>query len=219
MLAEAQPTRASRIPARYYKARHSDLYHLEMRFRAYDDERFYGGNPESPAFRELLIRWFQYSTFCPLFSLHGNRLIASQEPNQLNTGGPNEAWSFGEEAYAIIKDLLFLRERLRPYILEQMHLAQEKGIPPMRPLFFDFPADEASTTIDDEFLFGPDLLVAPVLQEGARSLRVYLPGGTIWRDAWTGQTFEGGQYVTAEAPLARIPLYLRANAHLPIRAE
>ncbi|HEX6554753.1 MAG TPA: glycoside hydrolase family 31 protein [Ktedonobacteraceae bacterium] len=178
---------------------------------------FYGGDPESPAFRELLIRWFQYSTFCPLFRLHGNRLLASEEPTMISTGGPNEAWSFGEEAYRIIKDLLFLRERLRPYILEQMQLAHEKGTPPMRPLFFDFPNDEIGASIDDQFLFGPDVLVAPVLTEGARQRTVYLPSGTTWTDAWSGQTFDGGQYIVAEAPLDRIPLYLHANAQLPIR--
>jgi alpha-D-xyloside xylohydrolase len=178
---------------------------------------FYGGDPEAPAFRELLIRWFQYSTFCPLFRLHGNRIVKSEDSTMISGGGPNEAWSFGEEAYAIIVDLLFLRERLRPYILEQMHLAHEKGTPPMRPLFFDFPRDEACASIDDEFLFGPDLLVAPVLTEGARGREVYLPAGTRWTDAWSGQSFEGGQHIVADAPLERIPLYLRANARLPIR--
>ena len=132
-------------------------------------------------------------------------------------GGPNEAWSFGEEVYAIIKDLLFLRERLRPYILEQMHLAHEKGTPPMRPLFFDFPRDGACASIDDQFLFGPDLLVAPVLTAGTRGREVYLPRGTSWTDAWSGQSFEGGQHIVAEAPLERIPLYLHAGARLPIR--
>ena len=135
----------------------------------------------------------------------------------LITGGPNEAWSFGDEAYAIIKDLLFLRERLSPYILEQMHLAHEKGIPPMRPLFFDFPRDEACASIDDQFLFGPDLLVAPVLMAGARHREVYLPLETTWTDAWSGQSFDGGQHIVAEAQLDRIPLYLRAGARLPIR--
>jgi alpha-D-xyloside xylohydrolase len=135
----------------------------------------------------------------------------------ISTGGPNEAWSFGDEAYAIIKELLFLRERLRPYILEQMQQAQEKGIPPMRPLFFDFPRDEASASIDDQFLFGPDLLVAPVLTAGTRHREVYLPAGTSWTDAWSGQSFDGGQRIVAEAPLERIPLYLRAGAQLPLR--
>ncbi len=178
---------------------------------------FYGGDPESPAFRELLIRWFQYSTFCPLFRLHGFRLAKPEASTMPFTGGPNEAWSFDDEAYAIIKDLLFLRERLSPYILEQMHLAHEKGIPPMRPLFFDFPRDEACASIDDQFLFGPDLLVAPVLMAGARRREVYLPAETTWTDAWSGQSFDGGQHIVAEAPLDRIPLYLRADARLPIR--
>jgi len=178
---------------------------------------FYGGDPESPAFRELLIRWFQYSTFCPLFRLHGYRLPTPEASTMISTGGPNEAWSYGEEAYTIIKDLLFLRERLRPYILEQMNLAHEKGIPPMRPLFFDFPRDEKCASIDDQFLFGPDLLVAPILTEGVRTHEVYLPAETTWTDAWSRQTFDGGQRIVAEAPLDRIPLYLRADAQLPIR--
>ncbi len=176
---------------------------------------FYGGDPDSPAFRELLIRWFQYSTFCPLFRLHGYR-ISKDTDLMLGGGGPNEAWSYGDEAYAIIKDLLFLRERLRPYVQEQMQLAHDKGMPPMRPLFFDFPNDEESARIDDEYLFGPDLLVAPLIAAGVRQREVYLPVGTHWTDAWSGQTFDGGQRITAEAPLARIPLYLRAGAQLPI---
>lgn len=180
---------------------------------------FYGGDPESPSFRELAFRWFQYATFCPLFRLHGHREPAPTAESMKLTGGPNEVWSFGDEAYAILKDLLFMRERLRPYILEQMQFAHEHGIPPMRPLFFDFPGDEACSHVDDQFLFGPDLLVAPVLIEGARHREVYLPAGTVWTDAWSGEIFDGGQCITAEAPLARIPLYLRAAAQLPIRDE
>ena len=87
----------------------------------------------------------------------------------------------------------------------------------MRPLFFDFPKDKACASIDDEFLFGPDLLVAPVLRERVRSREVYLPAGTMWTDAWSGQSFEGGQHILADAPLERIPLYLRGNVRLPIR--
>lgn len=180
---------------------------------------FYGGDPESPLFRELVIRWFQYATFCPLFRLHGHREPALNDESLGLTGGPNEVWSFGDEAYAILKDLLFMRSRLQPYILEQMQVAHEHGIPPMRPLFFDFPEDEASSQVDDQFLFGPDLLVAPVLMEGARYREVYLPAGTEWTDAWSGEVFDGGQFITVEAPLERIPLFLRANARLPIRDE
>ena len=177
---------------------------------------FHGGDTTTPYFRELIVRWFQYGVFCPLFRLHGFRL-----PNEKfwDTGGDNEIWSFGEEAYAIIKELLFLRERLRPYIMEQMRLAHEHGTPPMRPLFFDFPNDAASWAVEDQFMFGPDILVAPVLHEDARSRDVYLPSGTSWTDAWTNETLHGGQQITANAPLERIPLYLRAGKQLPIVSE
>ncbi|GAB4442714.1 MAG: glycoside hydrolase family 31 protein [Anaerolineae bacterium] len=176
---------------------------------------FHGGDPKSPYFRELIVRWFQYGVFCPLFRLHGFRMPADTERYWIS-GGPNEVWSFGEEAYAIISDLLFLRERLKPYIMEQMKLAHEQGIPPMRPLFFDFPRDETAWAIEDQFLFGPDVLVAPILHLGARSRQVYLPAGATWTDAWSGETYTGGQQLTVDAPLERIPVYLRDEAKLPV---
>ena len=87
----------------------------------------------------------------------------------------------------------------------------------MRPLFYDFPNDPVCADVDDQFMFGPDLLVAPVLEQGARRRHVYLPAGAMWRDAWTGQQFKGGEEIQADAPLERIPLYLRDEARLPIR--
>jgi hypothetical protein len=97
-----------------------------------------------------------------------------------------------------------------------MLLAHQKGAPPMRPLFFDFPQDPTSWAVEDQFMFGPDLLVAPVLFEGDRCRQVYLPDGATWTDAWSDQQFSGGQTITANAPLACIPLYLRDGAKLPI---
>lgn len=179
---------------------------------------FFGGQPRSPYFQELIVRWFQYGAFCPLFRLHGWRgsPLIHPETSDLNRHGPNEVWSFGERAYRLIREMLLLRERLRPYILEQMDLAARKGTPPMRPLFFDFPADAGAASIDDQFMFGPDLLVAPVLFRGARKRNVYLTAGANWADAWTGQQFKGGQTIEAKAPLDRIPLYLRNGRVLPI---
>ncbi len=177
-----------------------------------DTGGFYGGNIHDPHFRELLVRWFQYSTFCPILRLHGVR-----EPAGEMNGAPNEVWSFGEEVYAILRELLFLRERLKPYILEQMHTASATGLPPMRPLFFDFPGDPACNGVDDQFLFGPDLLVAPVLHLGERARSVYLPAGTEWTDAWSGARVPGGQWIQAAAPLDRIPVYIRGDRRLPIR--
>lgn len=180
---------------------------------------FYGGDIHSPSFRELVVRWFQYSAFCPLFRLHGYRNPERDTDAMIDTGAENEAWSFGNEAYAIIRELLSLRERLRPYIEEQMQRASQTGMPPMRPLFFDFPEDNECASVDDQFLLGPDLLVAPILHEGARSREVYLPTGTTWTDAWSGQIYEGGRTLMADAPLERIPLYLRGDAHLPIHSH
>jgi len=86
----------------------------------------------------------------------------------------------------------------------------------MRPLFFDFPSDPGSAAIDDEFLFGPDILVAPVLEYEARKRKVYLPAGTDWTDAWTDKKFAGGQYLEVDAPLEKIPVFLRAGIKQPL---
>ena len=93
--------------------------------------------------------------------------------------------------------------------MEQMQMAHEKGAPPMRPLFFDFPEDAQSWLVEDQFMFGPDILVAPVLYQGAVQREVYLPGGASWTDAWTGDVAAGCQTVTVDAPLERIPVFLR----------
>jgi alpha-D-xyloside xylohydrolase len=177
---------------------------------------FHGGDPDDPQYRELIVRWFQFGAFCPLFRLHGFREPTT--PFGLDqTGGPNEVWSFGEQAYRCIAAMMFLRERLRPYLMAQMVTAHETGMPPMRPLFVDFPADAPAWEIDDEFMFGPSLLVAPVAEYLARGRDVYLPAGSRWTDAWTGASYDGAAWLAAEAPLDRIPLFLRDGAELPIR--
>jgi len=181
---------------------------------------FFGGDPSDPDFRELIIRWFQFGVFCPIFRLHGFRKPYPKDVERCDayelTGGPNEIWSFGEEAYRIIKELLFLRERIKPYIMEQMKRAHEEGIPIMRPLFFDFPYDEITYEIEDEYMFGPDILVAPVVYKGARSRKVYLPQGAEWTDANTKENYKGGQWIECGAPLDKIPVFLKNGAEIPI---
>ncbi|MEU4769379.1 glycoside hydrolase family 31 protein [Actinosynnema sp. NPDC023794] len=179
---------------------------------------FHGGDPDDPAYREVLVRWFQYGTFCPLFRLHGFR-GPSQVLEPAMTGLPNEVWSYGDEVYPILVDHLHLRERLRPYVMEQMRAAAATGLPPMRPLFLEFPDDERAWEVDDAFLLGPDLLVAPVTAAGARERTVHLPAGARWTDAWTGREHPGGQTVTVAAPLERIPLFVRDDARLPLHEE
>jgi alpha-D-xyloside xylohydrolase len=154
--------------------------------------------------------------WCPLFRLHGDRL--PRDPlSQAMSGGPNEVWSYGDEAYAILADILRLREQIKPYVLEQMAAASETGLPPMRPLWFDFPDDATAWTIEDQYLFGPSVMVAPVTELGARSRRVYLPEGSAWPEAFTDERLEGGQWTTASAPLEHIPVYLRAGGSVQLR--
>jgi len=173
---------------------------------------FRGGNPDDPIFRQLMVRWFQYAVFCPLFRNHGHR-----QPNTSDfNGAPNEVWSFGDEAYGIIKDYMFLRERLRPYVNKHMKKASSEGLPLMRPLFLDFPSDPVCFDVDDEFMFGPDYLIAPVMDQDTTSRMVYLPCGEKWTNAWTGETFEGGSRVKVNAPLAIIPVFTRGDSRLPI---
>lgn len=86
----------------------------------------------------------------------------------------------------------------------------------MRPLFFDFKEDKAAWDVDDQYMFGPDVMVAPVIEAGAQSRKVYLPAGSIWANAWTGEVCEGGQTIEADAPIDVIPLFLKDGAKLPI---
>jgi len=177
---------------------------------------FHGGDPNDDAFRELVVRWFQFAAFCPILRMHGHR-----EPRAFSGpvgvgGGPNELWSYGPEAEKAMTQALHLRERLRPYLHE--HLAQRNGLPLVRPLLLEFPDDPVSWTVEDQFLFGPDLLVAPVTEFGARTREVYLPAGAKWsRHQPDGSQADhsGGAWITVDAPLDTIPLFLRDGAELP----
>jgi alpha-D-xyloside xylohydrolase len=180
---------------------------------------FHGGDPNDPGFRECIIRWFQYGTFCPVFRLHGDREPQS-EPLGTTGGGmcfsgaANEVWSYGEEAYEIFKKYLFLREHMRPYISELMKAAHEKGTPVMRPLFYDFPSDEECWSINDQYMFGQDVLVAPILYAGVCQRKVYLPGEASWTDYNSGVVYDGGQWIDVDAPLSIIPVFLKDKAEL-----
>lgn len=184
---------------------------------------FLGGNIHEESFRELLVRWFAWGCFCPVFRMHGERspwYEREQEfinnVRQLTSGQDNEVWSFGEKNYEILKKFLFIRERLRPYIRQCMAAASESGAPVMRPLFFDFPHDRQAWQTEDCYLFGPDLLVAPVMEAGATTRRVYLPAGCTWTDANTKTVYDGGQFVTVPAPLDIIPVLIREGENYDI---
>ena len=199
------------IPSKHAVVKEGDIVKVDV--GAYIGG-FHGGDQNDPDFRELLVRWFQYGVFCPVFRLHGARVFSSDAQEGMGYGGapsgaPNEVWSYGEEAYGILCKYLFLRERIRGYVMAQMDLCHQEGIPPMRPLFVDYPEDEAAWSVKDQFLFGPDILVSPITHGGQTSRSVYLPKGARWVQVGTGQVLEGGQAVECAAPLETIPLFVR----------
>lgn len=173
---------------------------------------FYGGDPDDPAFRELLVRWFQYGVFCPVTRLHGNRGGQDRtRPVKEPTGRGNEPWSFGGQVLAMLRPLMLLRERLRPYIEAEMAKASQSGVPVMRPLFFDFPQDAVCYTLGEEYLFGDDILFAPIVRPGQREKRVYLPAGA-WRHTGTGQLYAGGAWYDIGAELPQYIAFVRDGA-------
>ena len=163
-----------------------------------------GGNLNDPKFRELFVRWFQFGAFSPIFRVHGTRY-----PDE------NELWSYGPEAQKILVDYDNLRYRLLPYIYSQAWQVTSNHGTLMRPLVMDWREDLEAQNISDEYLFGPAILVSPVTTQGATSRRVYLPKSS-WYDFWTGVRVEGGKYVNADAPLQKLPLYVRLGSIIPM---
>ncbi len=173
---------------------------------------FHGGNPDDPEFRELFTRWFEWGAFLPVMRLHGDR--EPRQPQFGQTGGaacrsgaPNEIWSYGEEVFEICKKYIALRESMREYIRGIMQESHEKGSPIMRTLFYEFPEDETAWNVEDEYMFGDKYLVAPVFESGARKRQVYLPKGCSWKRIGTDTAIDGGQVITADAPLEDMPVY------------
>ena len=178
---------------------------------------FHGGNPNDEAFRECIIRWFQYGAFCPVFRLHGDREphsepLGTSGGGMCGSGADNEVWSYGEEAYEIFKKYMLIRESLKPYITEIMREAHQKGTPVIRPLFYDFPEDKTCWESTEQYMFGPDILVAPILYDKMRARKVYLPEGLEWKDGNSCNSYNGGQWIDYDAPLDIIPLFIKKEA-------
>lgn len=174
---------------------------------------FHGGNIHCDKFKEVLVRWFQFGAFCPVFRLHGFREpvkepIGKTGGGMMPSGADNEVWTYGEEVYEICKKYMEIREKIRPYIKTLMQEAHEKGTPVMRPLFYEFPEDEKAWEIEDQYMFGSDMLVCPILYEGMREREVYLPVGN-WRNINDNKIYEGGRVVTCPAPMDAIPVFVR----------
>ena len=152
---------------------------------------------------ELYVRWFEYAAFQPNFRAHGSR-------------PQNEVWSYGKQAEPILVKYLRLRYELMPYLYSLAHTTHENGAPFMRGLFMDFGNDPKVAGIGDEYMFGPAILVAPVVEQGRVTRAVYLPAGTDWYNYWTNERLHGGQTVNVAAPIDVIPLFIRAGSILPL---
>lgn len=180
---------------------------------------FTGGNVKDPKFHELLTRWFQFGAFCPVMRLHGFREPASQTIEHADrmfnqpfgTGAFNEIYKYPEPTYRILRKYLFMREAMCPYVEEQMHKAHENGTPVMRPLFYDYPEDQNCWDVSDSYMFGPDLLVSPIMKPGQTKRDVYLPAGEKWINIWDHKEYEGGQTVTVDSPIDQIPVFTKAS--------
>jgi len=146
----------------------------------------------------------------------GNPVYRKDGSTALFTGSDNEVWSYGTKAYEILINYIKLRELLRPYIRSLMLDAHENGAPVMRPMFFEFADDKESWLLKDQYMFGPDILVAPILEPKAVSRQVYLPVGAEWTELHSGKKYPGGKTITAEAPLEIIPVFLKNNSHAEI---
>jgi alpha-glucosidase len=157
------------------------------------------GNPSG----ELFARWLQLGVFTPLMRAHSEITAKNKEP-----------WVYGDQFTAINRKAIELRYRLLPLIYNVMYQASVTGLPAMRPLIFEYPDREEYGGTDDEFLFGDDILVAPVLNDGQTSRSVSLPPG-LWYNYWNDSSSTGGKSITVAAPINRIPFFVRAGAVIP----
>jgi alpha-glucosidase/alpha-D-xyloside xylohydrolase len=173
---------------------------------------------------ELYVRWFQFGAFCPSFRAHGRTWhlrrpwgwnAGDAGPIEHNDWRPPESDLTNGEVEPICRKYLELRYRLLPYTYTLCRVAHDTGLPLMRPLWLHYPDDEQAITRGDEYLWGRDILVAPVTERGAAEWTLYLPEGQ-WYDFWTSERQSGGREITRTVDLATMPLYVRAGAIVPL---
>lgn len=154
-------------------------------------------------YHELLTRWYQWGTFSPIFRMHG--YMTETEP-----------WKYGQKVEDNMRKMLNLRYQLLPYIYSEAWQVTKNGSTMMRPLIMDFNGDTAAVNHQFQYMFGKSILVAPVTESSKTEWNVYLPKAAGWFDFWTGKHLAGGQTVKADAPLDRIPLFVKAGSILPM---
>ncbi|HRC88860.1 MAG TPA: glycoside hydrolase family 31 protein [Bacteroidales bacterium] len=153
-------------------------------------------------YHELLIRWFQWGTFNPIFRIHGYQT-------------ETEPWKYGPQVEENIRKMLNLRYHFMPYIYSEAWQVTKNGSTMMRPLVMDFREDTSALSQFYEYMFGKALLVTPITEPNASLWNIYLPGSCSWYDFWTGEKYNGGKYIEKEVPIDIIPLYVKAGSIIP----
>ena len=185
----------------------SGLPYWTMDTGGYTMQRRYANEPMTAAdeeeWRELNARWFELSTFTPILRVHGELRV-------------REMWTLGNDSPAYNAELKFdrLRYALFPYIYSMAGWSTQQSYTMMRPLVMDFPSDRMARDLNDEYMFGPALLVAPITQYQQRERPVYLPTGTTWYDYWTGKEALSSKF-SAPSPYDQIPVFVRAGSIIP----
>ena len=154
-------------------------------------------------YHELLTRWYQWGAFNPIFRIHG--YMTETEP-----------WKYGQTVEDNMRKMLNLRYRLIPYIYSDAWQITHNGSTMMRPLVMDFREDAAAVGQRYEYMFGKAFLVAPITEAGVSEWNVYLPKTVNWYDFWTGKAYKGGQTIKTDAPLDKIPLFIKAGSIVPM---
>ena len=185
---------------------------------------FHSGNSQSPRFKKLMIRWFQFAVFSPILRMHGDRQPHTQKIGTSGggirtSGGPNEIWSFGEEVEDILTHFTHIRTRLKNYITDVYDESATTGLPIMRCLFLEFPNDPKAWEETSAYLFGSDLLVAPVVAEGVTHMPVYLPKGCNWIHVFTKEVYPGGQTYNIAVTFDTIPVFCKEGAPIEYHIE
>ena len=154
-------------------------------------------------YHELLTRWYQWGTFNPIFRIHG--YMTETEP-----------WKYGQKVEDNMREMLNLRYRLLPYIYSEAWQVTKNGSTLMRPMVMDFNGDTAAVESQYQYMFGKSLLIAPITEPNVTEWNVYLPKVDGWYDFWTGKRFNGGQSIKTDAPLDKIPLFVKAGSIIPM---
>jgi len=154
-------------------------------------------------YQELLTRWFQWGALSPIFRIHGYQT-------------ETEPWKYGETVENNMRKMLNLRYRLMPYIYSEAWQVTANNSTMMRPMVMDFNGDADAVKQGYQYMFGKSFLVAPITEAGVKDWNVYLPKAAAWYDFWTGKRFEGGQTVKTDAPLDKMPLFVKAGSIVPM---